>query len=93
MGYTARKDEIVQCAATWVELKGIKLSKLSQREKYQMISLICKFIEIQNNVIVTNFVLLLQKLRLSSSGRNGKIRKRQIWTGVIVQHVEHLNCT
>ena len=38
-----RKGQILSFAATWMELEGIMLSEISQaeKEKYQMISLIC----------------------------------------------------
>ena len=38
-----RKNEILPFAATWMELKGIMLSEISQSEKdrYHMFSLIC----------------------------------------------------
>ena len=38
-----RKGQILPFAATWMELEGIMLSEISQaeKEKYQMISLIC----------------------------------------------------
>ena len=42
--YTAiKKTEILPSAASWVDLQGIMLSKISQTEKdkYSMISLIC----------------------------------------------------
>ena len=37
------KDEMMPSAATWIQLEGIILSKVSQKEKdkYHMISLIC----------------------------------------------------
>ena len=39
-----RKNEILPCAAMWMELEGIMLSEISQSEKdkYYMISLICE---------------------------------------------------
>ena len=38
-----KKNEVLPFAATWMDLKGIMLSEISQREKdkYCMISLIC----------------------------------------------------
>ena len=38
-----RRGQILPFAATWMELEGIMLSEISQveKEKYQMISLIC----------------------------------------------------
>ena len=38
-----RKNQILPFATTWMELESIKLSEISQaeKEKYQMISLIC----------------------------------------------------
>ena len=38
-----KKNEILPFATTWMDLKGIMLSKISQREKekYYMISPIC----------------------------------------------------
>lgn len=39
-----RKDKIINFFATWMELEGTKLSKMSQKEKkdrYQMALLIC----------------------------------------------------
>ena len=38
-----RRKQILQFATTWMELEGIMLSEISQAEKdkYQMISLIC----------------------------------------------------
>ena len=41
--YSANKNEILSFAATWMDLKGIMLSELSETEKdkYCMISLIC----------------------------------------------------
>ena len=38
-----KKDEMMPSAATWIQLEGIILSKVSQKEKdkYHMISLIC----------------------------------------------------
>ena len=38
-----RRKQILPCATTWMELEGIMLSEISQAEKdkYQMISLIC----------------------------------------------------
>jgi len=38
-----KKDEILPFASTWMELKDIMLSKISQSEKdnYHIISLIC----------------------------------------------------
>ena len=39
-----RKDEILPFATTWIDLESIMLSKISQMEKnkYHMISLICR---------------------------------------------------
>ena len=39
-----KKDEIMPCAATWVDLEIILLSEVSQKEKdkYHMVSLICR---------------------------------------------------
>jgi len=42
--YTAiRKKQILSFATTWMEIEGIMLSEISQaeKEKYQVISLIC----------------------------------------------------
>ena len=42
--YSARKkNKLMPCAATWMDLKVVLLSKISQTEndKYHMISLIC----------------------------------------------------
>ena len=40
-----KKNEILLFATTWMDLKGIMLSEISQKEKdkYHMISLICGF--------------------------------------------------
>ena len=40
---TIRKNKIMPFAATWMELKNLILSEVSQKEKdkYHMISLIC----------------------------------------------------
>ena len=38
-----KKNKLMPCAATWMDLKVVLLSKISQTEndKYHMISLIC----------------------------------------------------
>ena len=35
-----KKNEILPFATTWMELEGIMLSKISQKDKYHMTSLI-----------------------------------------------------
>ena len=46
-----RRKQILPFAATWMELEGIMLSEISQTEKdkYQMISLICGVEEQRKN--------------------------------------------
>ena len=41
--FSLKKKEILPFATTWMELEGIMLSEISQveKDKYQMISLIC----------------------------------------------------
>ena len=40
--YSARKkNEILPFETTWMDLEGIMLSELSQKDKYHMISLTC----------------------------------------------------
>ena len=39
--YSAIKNEILLFVKTWMKLESIMLSKISQRKKYCMISLIC----------------------------------------------------
>ena len=36
------KDEIMKFAATWMDLGIVILSKVNQKDKYNMISLICR---------------------------------------------------
>lgn len=36
-----RKDEYLPFASTWMELKGIMLSEISQADNYHMVSSIC----------------------------------------------------
>ena len=40
--YTSIKNEMLPLAITWVNLEGIMLSKMSEKDKYSLISLICK---------------------------------------------------
>ena len=37
-----RKNEILQFAATWMDLEIIILNEMSDKDKYHMISLICE---------------------------------------------------
>ena len=44
--YSARKNkEILPFVTTWMDLEGIMLSEITQKEKYCMISLICGFLK------------------------------------------------
>ena len=38
---SCKKDEIMPFAVTWVDLEIIRLSELSQKDKYHVISLMC----------------------------------------------------
>uniref|UniRef100_A0A8C4M6U2 DUF1725 domain-containing protein n=1 Tax=Equus asinus asinus TaxID=83772 RepID=A0A8C4M6U2_EQUAS len=69
-----RKDEIQPFVTTWMDLEGIMLSEISQREKikYHMISLITKALVTQKKVSRSAwscqeaiFLLLLFSLKLS----------------------------
>ena len=37
-----KKKEIMQFTVTWLQLEILKLSEVSKKEKYRMISLICE---------------------------------------------------
>ena len=36
-----KKNEILPFVTTWMDLEGIMLSEISQKDKYSMISLVC----------------------------------------------------
>lgn len=48
-----RKDKRLWFAATWIELEGVRLIEMSQKEeyKYQMILLICRVLRNKTRVI------------------------------------------
>ena len=37
----AKKNEMLPSAATWMDLEGIMLTEMSDKDKYCMLSLIC----------------------------------------------------
>ena len=49
-----KKSEIMPLAATWMGLEIIKLGKVSQKDKYHMISLICGILKNEANEHIYN---------------------------------------
>ena len=75
---TIRKDEHPSFALTWMELKGIMLSEISQAEKdnYHMVSLICGTFSRTDHVL--DHKTSLNKLKGEKSERERN--HERLWT-------------
>ena len=52
-----KRDDILPFVTTWIDFEGLMLSEISQKDKYNMISLICRLtkkqlIDTENRLVI-----------------------------------------